>query len=64
MCNDQEEIRDLVYECVLTHNEEVLIEWIDQLQTKYNQICRICTDDKYTEQWTHEEVLDHITFNR
>ncbi len=63
MPSDIEQIRELVTECVLTHNEEVLVELISRLESDYVDVCRLATFDAYKTDWTHQEVLDFITYN-
>lgn len=63
MPSDIEQIRVLVNECILTHNEEVLVELISRLESDYVDVARLATFDSYKTDWTHQEVLDFITYN-
>lgn len=57
-----ERLRNLVTECFLTHNQEVLVKMIYKLQQEYVEIAKLATLNEYKTTWTHKEVLDHITF--
>lgn len=54
-------IRELVEECFLTHNEEVLVKMIFNLEKDYVEIAELCTFGEYNEGWTHQHVLNYIT---
>ena len=59
-----EEIQDLVYECIATHNEEVLIQLIDNLKKEYIDLAKLSTFGEYKEEeWTHEDVLNYVTYH-
>tara|TARA_B100001094_G_scaffold314841_1_gene354139 strand:- start:11179 stop:11394 length:216 start_codon:yes stop_codon:yes gene_type:complete len=59
----REQLSDLVDECIRTHNEVVLVELIFQLEQDYIDVARLGTMDEYMSNWTHEDVLTHMTFN-
>tara|TARA_B100001094_G_scaffold318092_1_gene361255 strand:+ start:134 stop:367 length:234 start_codon:yes stop_codon:yes gene_type:complete len=58
-----EEIRDLVDQCIFTHNEEILVNLIFYLEKEYIDIARLGTLDAYEPSWTHEEVLNYMTYH-
>lgn len=58
-----EEIRDLVDQCLLTHNTEILVNLIFYLEKDYIDIARLGTLDAYKSSWTHEEVLNYMTYH-
>lgn len=55
-------ITDLVFECIATHNELILVELITRLEAEYVEIAKLSTLGKYKTGWTHEEVLNYITY--
>lgn len=62
--NDREEqISQLVQECIMAHQEVILTKLIFQLETEYKQIAELSTLGAYNPNWTHAEVLDYITYN-
>ncbi len=61
--SDREQIEDLVNECINTHNELILVELIYRLEHEYIDIARLATYDDYKKNWTHQEVVNYITYN-
>lgn len=61
--SDREDIRDLVYECINTNNELILVELIYRLEQEYIDVARLSTYGDYKQSWTHQEVLNYITYN-
>ena len=58
-----DETQDLVYECIATHNEEVLIELINSLKKEYIDLAKLSTFGEYQKEWTHEDVLNFVTYH-
>lgn len=56
------DVTDLVYECIASHNELILVELITRLEKEYVDIAKLSTFGKYETSWTHEDVLNYITF--
>jgi hypothetical protein len=59
----REDIYTLVNECIVTHNEAILVELIYRLEKEYVDIALLSTMGEYKGGWTHEEVLNYITLN-
>ena len=57
-----EDIRLLVYECIASHNEEVLVQLIWRLEQDYIDIARLSTYDEYERNWTHAKVINYLTY--
>lgn len=55
-------IRDLVADCLVSNNEEVIIQLIYTLETEYKEIAKLSTYGEYSDSWTHKQVLDYITY--
>jgi len=55
-------IRDLVHECIDTHNEEVLVQLIYRLEKDYIEIAKLASMGDYNAGWTHKEILDYMTY--
>ncbi len=60
--HDIESVRDLVNEALSTHNEEYVVALLHKLLVEYTELARLSTDDNYTKNWTHHNVLNYITF--
>jgi hypothetical protein len=58
---DLEAIRELVNECIATHQEEFLINLIYKLKHEYHELARLSTFDSYKETWSHKKLLDFLT---
>jgi len=54
-------IRELVEECFLTHNEEVLVKMIFNLEKDYREVAVLSTLGEYNDSWTHQQLLNYIT---
>lgn len=54
-------IRELVEECFLTHNEEVLVKMIYNLEKDYREIAVLSTFGEYNDGWTHQQLLNYVT---
>tara|TARA_B100001113_G_C21012704_1_gene580031 strand:+ start:840 stop:1043 length:204 start_codon:yes stop_codon:yes gene_type:complete len=55
-------VTDLVFECIATHNELILVELITRLEKEYVEIAELSTLGKYKSSWSHEDVLNYITY--
>ena len=54
---------ELVYECIATHNEMVLVQLIDTLRREYDDLAKLSTFGEYKTRWTHEDVLNYVTYH-
>tara|TARA_B100001559_G_scaffold307586_1_gene299917 strand:- start:832 stop:1035 length:204 start_codon:yes stop_codon:yes gene_type:complete len=57
------DVEDLVYECIATHNEAILIELISRFEEEYVDLARLGTMGSYDYSWTHEDVLNFMTYD-
>ena len=56
--------QDLVYECIATHNEEVLVSLIIALKDDYCELAQLFTFGEYKiSEWTHQDVLNYVTYH-
>ena len=58
-----EAIRKLVNDCYISHNGNILAELIFKLEHDYVELAELSTDGAYNRHWTHEEVLDYLTYS-
>lgn len=56
------DIKNLVIECVENNRIEFLSHLIYTLQMNYVDLAELSTDGNYNEGWSHEKVLDYITY--
>jgi|688.fasta_scaffold08351_19 hypothetical protein len=54
----------LVHECIATHNEIILIETIARLEKNYIDLAMLSTLGQYKTTWTHEEVINYLTYEQ
>ena len=54
---------DLVYACIATRNEEVLIELINSLKKENIDLAKLYTFGEYQKESTHEDVLNYVTYH-
>lgn len=59
----REDIYKLVDECIMTHNESILVELIYRLEKEYVEVATLATMGDYKGNWTHGEVINYITMN-
>lgn len=62
MKNREEEIQSLVEDCILAHQEIILVKLIAKLEEEYNELAKLATFGEYKNIWTHKELLDFITY--
>jgi len=58
-----ESIRKLVNDCYISNNGNILAELILKLENDYVELAELSTDGAYNRSWTHEEVLDYLTYS-
>lgn len=59
----REDIAKLVEECIMTHNEIILVELIYRLEKEYIDLAKLSTYGEYNSSWSHHDVLNYITYN-
>ena len=56
--------QDLVYDCIATHNEEILVSLIISLRQDYSELAELSTFGEYKmSEWTHQDVLNYVTYH-
>lgn len=61
--NEREKaIADLVSDCLIAHQERIIVKLIAELEKDYEELAKLSTMGEYTSNWTHQEVLDYITY--
>ena len=54
-------IRELVNECIHTHNDEIIVNIISRLEIEYNELAMLATLGEYDVSWGHSKTIDYIT---
>lgn len=52
----------MVDECIVQGKVEFIAKLIMKLQEDYVEVSTLSTDGNYNEQWTHQQVLDYLTY--
>lgn len=55
-------LRELVTDCFIAHQPEIIIRLLTQLEDEYIEIAKLATMGEYKATWTHRQVLDYITY--
>lgn len=57
----QNAIETLVADCLIAHQETIIVKLIVQLEEDYKELATLSTMGEYKPSWTHKKVLDYIT---
>ncbi|NDB86811.1 MAG: hypothetical protein EB127_29590 [Alphaproteobacteria bacterium] len=63
--HQDEEIRnmiDVIDHCLNSDKKEFLAALIVKIQTEYKEIAELSTDGEYQVTWTHNDLLDYLTY--
>ena len=60
--NREKILRELVTDCFVAHQPEIIIRLLIQLEDEYLEIAKLATMGEYKTTWTHKQVLDYITY--
>jgi len=58
----EEEIRQLIYDCINAHSYEILVNVIIHLKKDYEELAKLATMGYYNGGQTHKEVMDYVTY--
>lgn len=56
------DIQNLVIECIENDKIDFLSHLIFTLQKNYTELAELCTEGNYHEGWSHDKVLDFLTY--
>lgn len=56
------DIKNLVIECIENNKVDFLSHLIFTLQKNYVELAELSTGGKYHEGWSHDKVLDFVTY--
>ena len=60
--DDLKRMIKLVESCISTDEIKLIASILIKIQTEYNDLARLATDDHYDpHEWTHKDVLDFLT---
>lgn len=61
--NEREKaIQILVSDCIMAHQESIIVKLIAELEQDYVELAKLSTMGEYKEDWTHQQVLNYITY--
>ena len=63
--HQDEEMRNMVEvidHCILNDKKEFLASLIIKIQREYKEIAALSTDGEYQITWTHNDLLDYLTY--
>ena len=61
--NKLENIEQLVYDCISTNNEIIIVELIERLQEEYIELAQLSSYGEYKTSWSHLDLLNYLTYN-
>lgn len=56
-----DELNELVEECFLVHRKDIIVNMIAKLENEYRQLAKLATCNRYTNSWSHEDVLGYVS---
>jgi len=56
------EMTQLINECVKNDQVEFFAGIVCKLQREYKEVCELSTDGDFQATWTHQQVLDYLTY--
>ena len=58
----EKSIEKLVNDCVLAHQEAIIVQLIYRLEKEYKEVAMLARLGEYQETWTHQKLLDYVTY--
>lgn len=58
----REKIESLVSDCIIAHQESIIVSLIQQLEEDYKELALLATLGEYKDSWTKQQVLDFVTY--
>ena len=58
----ESQVERLITDCIIAHQEYILVKLILELENEYKELAKLATMGEYKDGWTHKQVLDYITF--
>jgi flagellar biosynthesis/type III secretory pathway ATPase len=58
----EKSIEKLVNDCVLAHQEAIIVQLIYRLEKEYKEVAMLASLGEYQETWTHQKLLDYVTY--
>lgn len=58
----REKIESLVSDCIIAHQEAIIVGLIQQLEEDYKELALLATLGEYKDSWTKQQVLDFVTY--
>lgn len=58
----KKQIESLVGDCIIAHQESIIVGLIEQLEKDYKELALLATMGEYKDSWTKQQVLDFVTY--
>jgi hypothetical protein len=55
-------IQSLVTDCYIAHQEDIIAGIIYQLEKEYDELATLSSLGEYKKEWSHDYLLDFITY--
>jgi len=62
MDSREKAIETLVLDCIVAHQETILVKLISELEANYIELAKLSSMGEYQSSWTHKQLLDFITY--
>jgi hypothetical protein len=60
--SEDEIIRSMINDCIHANNIEFIVQLILQLKKNYVDLAKLSTFGYYNKDWTHEQVMNYVTY--
>lgn len=55
-------IETLLNDCIIAHQEAIIIRLVMQLEEDYKELAELATMGEYNSTWTHLKVMNYVTY--
>jgi len=55
-------IEKLVCDCQIAHQEAIIVQLIYRLEKEYKELAMLASLGEYQDTWTHQKLLDYVTY--
>lgn len=62
MDSREQAIETLVLDCIVAHQERIIVKLIAELESNYMELAKLSSMGEYQPSWTHKQLLDFITY--
>ena len=62
MNSREQAIENLVLDCIVAHQESIIVKLITELESNYIELAKVSSMGEYQSSWTHKQLLYFITY--